>query len=66
MIKQKDVEIALSLMFIIVLAIFSVSPKSGQPIVLVLLSVLGTIVVVMLAQILGNMELQSSSRSEAS
>ena len=64
MIKQKDVEIALSLMFIIVLAIFSVSPKSGQPIVLVLLSVLGTIVVVMLAQILGNMELQSSSRSE--
>ena len=64
MIKQKDVEMALSLSFIIMLAVFTVSPKARQPIGQVLLSVLGTIVVVMLTQIFGNMELPTSSTQE--
>ena len=65
MIKQKDVEMALSLSFIIMLAAFTVSPKVRQePISYVLLSILGTIFVVMLTQILGNMELPTSPRIE--
>ena len=64
MIKQSDVEMALSLMFIIMLAVFTVSPKARQPIGQVLLSILGTIFIVILIQIWGNTELPSSSRSE--
>ena len=63
MIKQKDVEIALFLMFIIMLAVFTVSPKARQPIGQVLLNVLGTTVIVTLIQILGNAELQKTNGS---
>jgi len=65
MIKQKDVEIALSLSFIIMLAVFTVSPKVRQePISNVLLSSLGLIFILILTQRLGSMELPFSNGSE--
>jgi len=60
MIKKRDAEIALSLSFIIILAVFTPSPNGLQSTGQILPSLLGTLLMVILIHILGNMELQAS------